>query len=102
MFDIFVYYQRRYVNSCILTVNLNIGRYIVRSRLGGLSGRGRGGGWGYLYRELKHFSNVGSSALKFRGSEILGTKLKNHVQYRIPYSRTDRASQKPYPIPRHV
>ena len=62
----------------------------------------REGGWGYLCREIKPFSNVDSSALKFRGSGILGTKLKNHVQYRIPYSRTDRASQKPYPIPGHV
>ena len=43
MFDIFVYYLRRYVNSCILTVNLNIGHYIVRSRLGGLLGGGGGG-----------------------------------------------------------
>ena len=81
MFDIFVYYQRRYVNSYILTVNFNIGHYIVRSRLGRLSGEG---GWGYSLRELKPFSNVGSSALKFRGSGILGTKLKNHVQHRIP------------------
>ena len=81
MFDIFVYYQRRYVNSCILTVNLNIGHYIVRSRLGRLSGEV---GWGYSRRELKPFSNVGSSALKFRGRGILGTKLKNYVQHRIP------------------
>ena len=44
MFDIFVYYLRRYLNSCILTVNLNIGHYIVRSWLGGLLGEGGGGG----------------------------------------------------------
>ena len=69
------------MNCCILTVNLNIGHYIVRSRLGRLSGEV---GWGYSRRELKPFSNVGSSALKFRGSGILGTKLKNHVQRRIP------------------
>ena len=81
MFDIFVYYQRRYVNSCILTVNLKIGHYIVRSRLGRLSGEV---GWGYSRLELTAFSNVGSPALKFRGSGILGTKLKNHAQRRIP------------------
>ena len=46
MFDISVYYLRRYVNSCILTVNLNIGHYIVRSWLGGLLGEGGGGGGG--------------------------------------------------------
>ena len=54
MFDIFVYYLRRYVNSCILTVNLNIGHYIVRSWLGGLLGEG-GGGWGLSRGELKPF-----------------------------------------------
>ena len=53
MFDIFVYYLRRYVNSCILTVNLNIGHYIVRSWLGGLLGEG--GGVGILARRIKTF-----------------------------------------------